>query len=511
MIHLLVTVHWLDDRYHGLLDREGPPEWPPSPYRLFQALIAGVARRGELDGEPGQALNWLQTLKPPMIIAPRSRPGQVVTRFVPNNDGDKKPDRQDRLTGKTFRPTLMLDSPDVHYLWEIDQEQVSNATGVCKVARYLTCLGWGIDMAYAEGQLIDDDQIAKLLGVRWYPRKNVLRDDGLLRVPTFGREAERNSLSDLKSVHLSVLNRIEHDKPLNTVKKPMVFDRVFYESKDRLLEYPYVVFELRRDDESRFAYPQDKLIHIAGMVRHLAIEAMKKASPDGISDDWVETYVRGYARTSERDDSMNNCPTNEFSSDRDEHHQFSYIPLLSIGDQHADQKVRRVMISAPPGDDRWLHHLARRLNGQQLKPTAQTKLDHPPTLVRIYQDRVAHFYTKPANIWASVTPVILPGHDDHKPGKTRKLIEKALVQSGIKQRCEFEWSAFSQFPMSLSAHKYGRDQRPTGYIRPSHLLSQTAVHLKLRFSNGLEVPGPLAIGAGRHCGLGLFARLGAEK
>jgi len=490
MTRLLITVHWLDDRYHGLLDRQGPPEWPPSPYRLFQALVAGVARRGELETEPGKALDWLQTLKPPMIIAPRSRPGQVVTRFVPNNDGDKKPDRQGRLTGKTSRPTLMLDPPDIHYLWEIDQEQVSQAAGVCRIARYLTCLGWGIDMAYADGQLIEDHQIAELPGVRWYPRKNVLRDDGLLRVPTFGSEVGGNSLSDLKSAHLSALNRIDHGKPLNTVKKPAVFDRVFYESKERLLQRPYVVFELRQDDESRFAYPQDKLIHIAGMVRHLAIAAMKKAPPDGLSDEWVETYVAGHAKAGGVD-----------------HRQFSYLPLPSIGHQHADQKVRRVMISAPPGDDRWLHHLARRLNGQQLKPTAQTKLDHPPTLVRIYQDKVVPFYVQSATVWASVTPVILPGYDDHNADKTSKLIEKALAQSGIEQQCEFEWSAFSQFPMSLSAHKYRRDKRPTGYIRPNHLVSQTAVHLKLCFSNGLEVPGPMAIGAGRHCGFGVFARI----
>src|SRR5688500_15993024 len=119
MTLLLITVHWLDDRYHGLMDRKGPPEWPPSPYRLFQSLVAGVARHGELEAEPGRALSWLQTLDPPIIIAPRSRAGQVITRFVPNNDADKKPDRQDRLTAKTGRPTLMLDPPSIHYLWEI--------------------------------------------------------------------------------------------------------------------------------------------------------------------------------------------------------------------------------------------------------------------------------------------------------------------------------------------------------------------------------------------------------
>src|SRR5439155_991781 len=361
---------------------------------------------------------------------------------------------------------------------------------ICQAARYVICLGLGIDMAYADGRWVGDDVIAQHCGVRWYPRKDVMRDDGLLRVPIVDREMEVDSLSDLKQAHQSRLDRVDHDRPLNTVEKPNVFDRVLYESSERLLARPCVVFELRRDDGSFDSYPQNRMIHITGMVRHLAIQAMSKSPPEDLDDDWVETYVAGHARASVT-----------------EHRQFSYLPVPSIGHSQTDPSVRRVMIAAPLGDDQWLEHLAMRLDGQQLRPTPETKLDHPPTLMRVRGDKVARFYTQPANAWASVTPVILPGHDDHRPRKTRQLIEKALRQSAIEQQCEFEWSAFSHFPKSLSAHRYGRDKRPTGYIRPDHLLSQTAVHLKLRFNSRLEVPGPLVIGAGRHCGFGLMARI----
>src|ERR1700691_3310157 len=119
MSHLCITVRWLDDRYHGLLKREGPQEWPPSPFRLFQALVAGVARHGQLDSEVGESLVWLESLPPPLIVAPRSCPGQRVTRFVPNNDGDKVLDRQGRLTAKVSRPTIFLDPPAIHYIWAV--------------------------------------------------------------------------------------------------------------------------------------------------------------------------------------------------------------------------------------------------------------------------------------------------------------------------------------------------------------------------------------------------------
>jgi CRISPR-associated protein Csb2 len=255
---------------------------------------------------------------------------------------------------------------------------------------------------------------------------------------------------------------------------------------------PTAVFELRRNDGQFFFYPQRKLIHIAGMVRHLAIELMKQSPPPGIenADQWVDRFVAGH-----RD------------KNRDEHRQFSYLPLPSIGHRHADQAIRRVMISAPPGDDAWLEHLAGRLAGQQLEPENGGQLGEqgPPTLVRVRYDKIANCYLSPRNRWASVTPVILPGHDDHKPAKTRKLIETALAQAGIEQPCEFEYSAFSRFRKSFSAHKYGRDKRPQGYFRPDHLSTQTAVHLTLMFNEEVKVPGPLVIGAGRHCGFGLMA------
>ncbi|MEZ6066498.1 MAG: type I-U CRISPR-associated protein Csb2 [Planctomycetaceae bacterium] len=264
---------------------------------------------------------------------------------------------------------------------------------------------------------------------------------------------------------------------------------ISYRRETDVIARPSVLFHLQSPDPDHpFHYPQARLIHIAGMVRHLAIDALRRSPPRDVDSDWLETYVAGHAK-----------------SGSGFHRQFSYLPLPSIGNVHADQAIRRVLISAPIGDQGWLDHLARRLDGLVLRPTEQTKLSHPPILVFKRRDSVADCYTKPASTWTSVTPVILPGHDDHKPTKTRKLIEKSLVQSGVELPCEFEWSTYSRFRRSFTAHKYDRDRKPNGYIRPDHLLSSTAVHLTIRFQNNVVVPGPLVIGAGRHYGLGLMA------
>mgnify|MGYP001496450202 CR=1 FL=1 len=168
------------------------------------------------------------------------------------------------------------------------------------------------------------------------------------------------------------------------------------------------------------------------------------------------------------------------------------------------------MIVAPLGDEDWLDHLARHLDGVPLQPLPGTTLPPGSRLELIPESRkdgVRNAYAETSQSWGSVTPVILPGQDDHKPAKTRKLIEKALRQSGVEQSCEFEWSAYSRFPKSFTANKYGRHGKLAGYLRPDHLRSNTAVHLTLRFNDEVQVPGPLVIGAGRHCGFGLMASL----
>jgi CRISPR-associated protein Csb2 len=478
MTHFCITVRWLDGRYHGLLARGGPPEWPPSPFRLFQALVAGVARSGELDSDTGKALEWLQS-RPPVIIAPPSRPGQIITRFVPNNDSDKVLDRQKRLTAKIFWPTIMSGAPEVHYLWPVDQQ--CSYPLLTEAARGLSCLGWGIDMAYADSRLVDEPEIGKLGGVRWLPHPGVFRDDGLLRVPREG------SMADLRSAHESALSRIEHGQPLHTVRKPGVFDRVFYSSAERPLGRPVRILALRKNSDEWDPYPHAKLIHVAGMVRCAAIKKMKGYAPEGIGDAgaWVESFVAGHR------------PEGAETQDR-----FSYVPLPSIGGEHADGMIRRVIITAPFGCEAWLEHLAEQLDGIQLEPEGGGE---GPVLERLRADSVARRYLAPSRVWATVTPVILPGHDDHKPEKTVKLIERALRQSGVDEPCEFTWSALPNFPHCLTAHKYDRNRRHAGYFRPKHLESLTALHLQVAFEHASA--GPLLIGAGRHCGLGVLAAL----
>jgi CRISPR-associated protein Csb2 len=556
---LLLTVRFLDDRYHGLLDRSGPPEWPPSPFRLFQALVAGVARRGELvDGddiclcatckverkrrgidtkEPdktrfkpiGKALGWLQrhTRKhPPIIIAPESKTGQAVTRFVPNNDGDKKFDRQERLTAKHTEPTLFLLEPDqkpeVHYVWDITGDRCnakSYKPDIERAARSLTALGWGIDMAFADARLATEDDIQKLKGIRWYPKKNAGSFRDTLRTPTYDDELGECTLCDLRHCHNTFINRIEHGKPLKTVDKPKIFDRVLYTSTERPAGRPSIVFRLLDEELSPTRYPQPLLAHIAAVVRHAAIDCMGENgcnAPRWIKlpeekSAWVCRFVRG------RKEPLSNA-----------HQQISYVPLPSIGHEHSDAMIRNVMVVAPIECERELEYVAARLSdlplefkdkGEAWDTDVPPRVELPRSLQRFKPPGgkfIAKYYLGRSKAWQSVTPVILDEHIHKKVRDTRdrqkikvrdeegikQLIILALKRAGIETPCEFTWQTLPFFKNCLSAHRFDRNKRPN-YLLPKRLDGKTAIHLRLIFAQ--EVPGPVTLGAGRHCGFGLMA------
>lgn len=491
--------------FHGRIDAN-EAEWPPSPMRAFQALLnaACMRTRGKpLSPEVRSALQMIEVLRP-SIIAPRATLSTTGHRaYVPHNQTDLVTAAWHRgnidasiashRIEKDFRPyrieTVGEELSSIHYLYPLNTTNINPTellSAIRPSVRSIHCLGWGIDQVIADATLVDSP-FEQTRSESWSPTP---RGGRWLRVHRKG------SLDALTARHDKFLNRLIQGN-WTPVPPLSVMDQVRYRRDTDLLPLPHIVFKLVDDNDDTVSYQLAKLIHIAGMVRHLAINAMKHNPPSSVKDTatWVDHYVAGHRDTSDKTANLS-------------HVQLSYIPLPSIGHDHTDPAIRRVMLIAPVGDEAILEHLCQRLDGQLLKPLPGTTLPRGTRLQRIpdgRRDGVRDAYTRESPFWASFTPVILPGHDDHKPAKTIRLIEAALAQSGIEQPCEFEWSAFSYFRKSYSAHKYDKQGKLTGYLRPDHLSTQTAVHLRLRFKEDLKVTGPITIGAGRHLGLGLMA------
>ena len=86
---LCVSMRFLDTQFHGRRDG-AKPEWPPSPLRLLQSLIAVTGRLESQDFSivTKEALTWLEQRDPPIIVAPKVKPTIGRRLSVPNNAMD---------------------------------------------------------------------------------------------------------------------------------------------------------------------------------------------------------------------------------------------------------------------------------------------------------------------------------------------------------------------------------------------------------------------------------------
>lgn len=481
--YLCISVTFLDPLFHGKGD-DGP-EWPPSPMRLFQALLAGArtgCRGNEWTGEKVDAFHWLEQLDPPVIVAPGGHKGSAYRLAVPNNDWDvsgsywargvEPPDNKQPPSlraMKQVRPHWLRDMT-VHYLWPMDESGATEqrAELICREARHLLALGWGIDQVVGNGRIITDTEAAALHGERWCPWDGQRPGEPTCRVPT------RGSLDDLEKVHKSFLQRV-HGNQYAPPLKLSRFGTVSYLSGNTLPARSYAVFELPEG----VAFRQGSAAKVAAMLRSLASRAARADThqfPGG-----SETYVAGHAGKQ------------ELTPER-----FSFLPLATIGHQNADGMIRRLLIAEPfsgSGDHaRWAQN---RLRNETIWDEQGNERGVVLDLWRQASRAIIGRYVDRASAWCTVTPVILPGFDDGKLAKAERLLLVAIRQAGVPIE------AVRDVTMRKAPFWPG-SQHPRQYFVPDYLRGLPGWHVRLVFHE--PVPGPLSLGAGRHAGLGVFAR-----
>ena len=476
--YLCFTIRYLQPLLHGRSDSD-EPEWPPSPLRFFQALVAAAAaqsnERARIESAV-PALRWLQELPSPEIVACVGVASTTPTQFyVPDNTADLlvpswkrgETDKGTKRTEKVVLPTH-LDGEAVHYLFRVSNFDPLIVDVLTAAARSITHLGWGIDMVTADARRISETEAQQLPGERWQSAQS---GGVALRVPIGG------TLDDLMRKHDDFLNRLTDEgfKPVPPLREFAV--RHYRRSTDPEPR-PYCVFTILKPDASgnRAFNTARRTRDVAAWIRHAVAEVCQPAGwPDFLS------FVHGH-------DSDGNPNRSENSR-----HRFQYLPLPTINSHlHRVESIRRVMVVAPPGCQERIDFIRRRLLGHSLKwETNEIGVLN----VQTGKDWVREQYTDCSTIWTSVTPVILDGYDDRSKAKTEKLLRKALANAGITvEVADLDWQPFG----FVSGVEPVRD-----FVRPEKLHG-TMLHVRLRFKH--RIAGPLAIGAGRYRGFGLMVR-----
>jgi CRISPR-associated protein Csb2 len=416
--------------------------------------------------------------------------------YVPDNVADKvakswrggnaSASIADYLTEKDVRPTH-LTGEAVHYLYplaESDTEFEKHRETLIAAARGVTHLGWGVDMVVGNAAVIDEQVAGKLEREIWQPTT-----DGSgtpLRVPHAG------TLTALVEKHAAFLNRLGPDgfRPVPPLTE---FHTVGYRRATDPPARAWTAFRINAvdPDHSPPAFDTARWCRdVAGWVRHATAEVCLTGGWPFEEKHPIVSFVQGHDPTD----------SNRQLSGDGADNRFMYLPLPSV-ERRGNRgeyvgAIRRVLIAAPPGATGQVDWVRRRLPGRELveEGTAEVRgmLGELQT-----SDWVLTRYTNEGQLWSTVTPVILPGYDDHDEAKAERLLRSAFRHAGLSAEladgCELEWRHVG-FRAGLEPARR--------YRVPETLQRLPAYHVRVRFPSAIR--GPLAIGAGRYRGFGLF-------
>ena len=462
MSTLRITVEWLDARYHGR-------EWPPAPYRLYQAMLAGSAVNARGNPTLEAAMRHLETLSPPVITAPPVDARSTVTAAVPNNDADvalalharaepalARAQSAKALTLRTRRARHVEGA--VIYDWAATPETGAHIRALARIARSVTALGLGIDLAIAQVSL-HAHPLPFSPGIRYTPTPTARRN---LRVPWPG------AFDALEAAYRADRARIGADAVAGAPEAPV--RTVAYGSALEPPPVRYAAFALRTADDRALSVAGTRAVEVAAMVRH----AIRCAGTAAGLDPEVIAALMGHAGE----------------------HRIRVSPLPTVGHRHADGWVRRVMLTAPLGvhRDAWSDVVTRLAGAPLVREHGRAVAG---VLVPLLPgDAVLARFRAEAKRWTTATPVVLPGRD-HRRGRARphRALARVLRHAGLAEAL-LESATLEPAPRvagSASAYRYRR---------PRHLAHFPVTHLSVTWRTA--VIGPLALGAGTGYGLGLL-------
>lgn len=468
---LCISVTFLTGRYHG-------EEWPPSPARLYQALVAAVMTCGYREYEPvvEPALRWLEEQPPPRI---RSCPGERSGAYriaVPNNDMDviawewQQGRHKDVAALKTMKQVmpwrLPETGPHLQYIWTIKEDAPLPPTDALRKATHLLhTLGWGVDMAYADvvpeqpGGVLYEPAIS---GERWM-------------TPMPG------TLDDLKAAYQRFQVRSMGKGVDSFTRASMLVSQPYRRSGE---EYrPVACFRLMMPHATKVkAIAWEECRKVAAWLRHRAAEELRTE----YDKTTVAEYVQGHVDSAGGDKSQ----------------RISYVPIPTIYGKHADGLIRRAMVVEPPGMPGDVSEtIGRKLTGAVLTGedgAAECCLAPPEPGDWTFQQYLPR---NPCRVWRSVTPVVLHGHNTSARGvvsiaKTERLLLRAFAMAGFREE-QIASLTFQTGPF-WPGSKHAAAMRT-----PAHLDGYPRLHVEVRFVDGVR--GPVLAGIGRHYGIGLFA------
>jgi CRISPR-associated protein Csb2 len=456
-------------------DRGDGADWPPQPDRLFSALVASWAARGQKP-EERCALEWLERAAPPDVEASSCFPRSTAKSFVPPNDDPPSQrsviPRWRRRQERHF-PAIVPHSPIVRWWWpETPEEPVMRA--LAALAHDTSYLGHSTSLIRCTLRMVRRHD-APALPARQLPYPGRLAE--LERAFAAGRRPT----------------------PGHIGQRPM--PRAV-EASESVFGVDWIVFS----DAGGFC-PD-------AVAAPLATRALLKAVLAGYGSDVVPAWVSGHAP----DTSPLMTP------------HLGALPLLDAGwnwsqgrimglalvlPRHLETLARRAReatsvdeeaLTAAVEEDGLYRALAR-LNtaeAEGLEIALRLPGGHVWRLRRQPMPDAKSLqpgrYAARARRWATVTPIALDRHPK-AVGDLEDGLRLACERIGLPRPERVVAAKHAAISGAPSASPSARAPDWTGWRLPDRLAGRRLTHAVLEFPEAVH--GPVVLGAGRFLGLGL--------
>ncbi|WP_042696599.1 type I-U CRISPR-associated protein Csb2 [Azospirillum sp. B506] len=457
------------------------PDWPPQPPRVFSALVASWAARGQRPEETA-ALEWLEKQPTPRIVASGHIARSAPVRFVPPNDaesgrsGDKAvlPSLRSRQP-RRFPATRPFDSK-VSLHWPDAAPDDGTMAALKALAADTAYVGHSTSLTRCRF-LREDGALPKT--ARW-PSRTIYP----------GRLGELRRLYDAKQ-------RPGSGNPFKPPAAPRAETAGIFADRWLLLEHVVSKTGGAEMPDLRAAALVAKKIHKT-LLSGYDKSGLRDAIPEVVSGHQPD-------RRPSRAPHIAIVPMSFTGFPHADGHAlgFAVIPPRGSGLLDDPDFLKALRMVAPMDEDsgrRLLH-----LDGLTFAPTfdpPENRRSLDPTL-----------YTTAGTTFATVTPIVLDRHLKER-GEARQIeiadqIAAACRNAGLPEPADVVPDKHSALEGAPSAYPSGNAPAWMRWKLPDALASRQLTHAVIRFPQ--EVRGPVLLGAGRFLGLGLCRPLDSKE
>jgi CRISPR-associated protein Csb2 len=468
---LAITVTLLHGTFHGgspddtaSAGGQDAGEWPPSPARLFCALVAADGTRDRCQLTTGQELAWLEGQPPPDIyaVSPEDvlvsglRDRYVVVDATEDGAVQDYPSRQARLVRRGVRQSPK--DPRITYAWP----QASPSAGQLAALRVRAARVGYLGCADTPAMLAVSDHLPDGLGGRWLAARSApltlpVPYPGFLEALDASYDAWAGGVKTRRSWVRT--ERVGYLPPGAGPAKPRQ-------------ARPSLIW-LRFDR----AVGGGGLLAVTDTLRQAMLDHVQRLLPGGE----VPDVLHGHRPEGE------------------EGPQARFLALPDVGHRHADGRLLGAAVWLPPETDPGLVQTVRtavaRLCAERLVAPGRFDLG-----LSVFGGEPRPWaanprrWSRPARRWASATPVVHERWTKHGPrlAEVTRWCEHANIPAQV---VDARLTRFPALPGALDLHpsqvtRAGRERRPYS-------------HAVIEFAEPVE--GPVAIGRSRQLGLGLMA------